>query len=243
MVKFLFSTLLVSVVLFTTSCKQNVLHGEGATSTSSPVVSSFSEVSIELPLKATVTVQEGSQPGIQISGYTNVIEHIKARVESNSLILSSDLDETWRIDGDGITVNISMPSITALSLSGAADADIHGNVTGRQFELETSGASTVVIDNLNVDSFSSDVSGACNIEVKSGLTKKATYAISGAAKIKAFPLQTLETVTSISGAGKGEVSASQKLTVEISGAGDVKYKGNPAITKDISGAGSVTAVN
>lgn len=243
MVKYLFSTLLVAVVLFTSSCKQNVLHGEGATTTSSPVVSSFNAVDIELPLKAIVTVQEGSQPTIQLSGYTNVIEHIKAKVENNSLVLYSDLDETWRIDGDGITVSITMPSLTALSLTGAADADIHGNVTGGTFKLETSGASTVVIDNLNVDSFSSDVSGACNIEVKGGSTKKASYEISGAAKIKAFPLQTLETVTSISGAGKGEVSASQKLTVEISGAGDVKYKGNPAITKDISGAGSITAVN
>lgn len=238
-----FFVILTGSVLFISSCKRNILEGEGTTGTINPTVTTFNAIDIDLPLKTSVTIQEGAQPAVQINGYENVIKHMKASVENNKLTLTTDLDDTWDIDCDGITVQVTMPAIAALSLSGAADADLHGNITGNSFKLETSGASKVTIDNINVDNFSTDGSGAASIEVKAGNVKTATYDISGAGKIKAFPLQTMETSVSISGAGKGEVTAQQKLSADISGAGSVKYKGHPAVTKDISGAGTVADAN
>ena len=160
------------------------------------------------------------------------------------MYLYTDLDETWTMDYEGISVQITLPVITALSLEGASDADVHGNITGSEFKLDISGASNAVIDNIDVDNFTSMVSGAANIVVKGGAVKLAKYEVSGASKIKAFPLQTTETYASISGAGKGEVTATQRLTASISGAGTIKYKGHPAnVTKDISGAGSIAEAN
>ena len=238
-----FLLVLTGTLVFTTSCMRNILHGEGKKGTASPGVASFNAIEIDLPVKASITVLPGSQPGVQFSGYENIIKHLSARVKNNTLILTSDLNETWDIDMDDVSVQVSVPSLSALSLSGAAGADIHGNVTGPEFKLETSGASKVAIDNINVDNFSSEGSGATNIEVKGGSVKTARYEISGAGKIKAFPLQTNETSASISGAGKGEVTAMQKLSVEISGAGHIAYKGHPAVSQEISGAGSVNDAN
>ncbi len=250
-------------IIFSSSCKMNELKGEGPKGTTNPEVSSFSAVDIDLPLKVGIAVQNGSQPGIQISGYNNVIKHLKAEVKNNTLTIYSDLDENWKLDCEDVTVQITMPSINALSLSGAPRADVQGNISGKDFKLEisgasranlsnisvsnfysgVSGASKVGIDNMTVDNLSSELSGASYMEVRGGNVNHATYGISGAAKIKAFPLQTTETTASISGAGKGEVSAQQKLTASVSGAAAIKYKGHPALTKDISGAGSVTDAN
>ena len=243
MKKHLVAIALLPFVMSISSCRQNVLRGEGAQSASTLTVSSFNEVEMDMPLKTIVNVQPGSQPSVHLSGYENVIKHLKAKVENNVLYIVTDLDETWRVDCDGITANITVPTIQALTLEGAADAIVHGNVTGSVFRLDLSGAGSAEIDALSVDSFATELSGAASIAVKGGAVKYASYEISGAGKIKTFPLQTMETVAEISGAGKGEITALQKLHIEISGAGSIKYKGHPAITKDISGAGSVIDAN
>lgn len=233
----------IATILFAASCKRNVLRGEGSRTTSAPAVSSFSAVDINIAVKADITVQNGAQPGIQFNGYENIIKHIKTSVKNNTLYITSDLDDMWDIDLDGVTANITVPSITALTLTGAPDANMHGNITGSDFKLEISGASKVVIDNINVDNFSSEVSGAADIEVKGGAVKKASYEISGAGKILAFPLQAAETSASISGAGKSEVTALTKLHASISGAGTIKYKGHPEVTQEVSGVGTISNAN
>ncbi len=230
-------------MVYASSCKRNVLRGEGNKTSSSPSVTSFSAVNIDISVKAEITVQSGAQPGIQLNGYGNVIKHIKTTVKDNVLYITSDLGEMWDMDCDDVTAQITVPSITALKLTGAPDANMHGNIAGSNFKLEISGASKVVIDNINVDDFSSEVSGAADIEVKGGAVKKASYEISGAGKILAFPLQATETTASISGAGKNEVTALSKLSATISGAGTIKYKGHPSITQEVSGVGSISDAN
>ena len=233
---------LLAAIIAISSCR-NVLKGEGNKTTVSPPVSSFSTLDITLPVNVTINVQTGSQPGIVLSGYENVIKHIKINTDNNTLILKTDLDDNWTIDGRDVTVTITTPTLSALSLEGATDADIHGNISGSNFKLGISGASRAVIDNINTDNFSSDISGAADLRIKSGNVKVASYELSGAGKILAFPLQTSETSTSISGTGTSEVTASQKLTANISGAGTIKYKGHPSISRDVSGAGSISDAN
>ena len=233
----------LSVTLFVSSCRMNTLKGEGNKTTAAPSLPSFDAIEIEVPLKANITVQTGAQPGITMNGYENILKHIITTVKNNTLYITSDLGEMWTIDCDGLTTQITLPSLTTLTLSGAPDADIHGNVTGGNFKLSVSGAANVVIDDINVDAFSSDVSGAADITVKGGTVKSAAYEISGAGKVKAFPLQASETNASISGAGTSEVTALTKLSASISGAGTIKYKGHPSISKEVSGVGSITDAN
>ncbi len=239
----LFFNAVVPLILFISSCKVNTLKGEGEITTSSVSVQPFSSIQIEVPLKANITVQPGVEPGVQLSSYANILKHIKTTVKDNILYITFDLDETWNMGDDSIAAQITLPAITALTLTGAPDADIHGNITGASFKLDISGAASVVIDNINVELFTSEVSGSADIVVKAGTVKKATYEISGAGDIEAFPLQTTETEASISGTGSGEVTALTKLSASISGAGTIKYKGHPSISQDVSGAGSITDAN
>jgi hypothetical protein len=225
------------------SCKLNVMKGEGKKITSAPAIAPFDAIDIEIPLKVSISLQDGSVPGVQINGYENIMHHIKTRVENNMLHIYCDLGEIWSVDYDDFTTEITLPSLQALTLSGAPVADIHGNIAGGSFKLDISGAGKVSIDNINVDKFTSQVSGAADIEVKGGAAKFASYEISGAGKIIAFPLQSNETDVNISGAGKGEITALTKLSASISGAGIIKYKGHPAVTQDVSGAGAIKDVN
>ncbi len=236
-------TCIICITFFATACRENVLRGEGNKSSSVPDVTGFNSVRIEISLKAIVNMQEGAQPSVKFDGYENILKHIKTKVENNKLIIYSDLDDTWTMDSEDITATITMPSITALTLAGAPDAEVHGNITGTDFKLDISGASNVKLDNVNVDNFGVEVSGAGDITVKGGAVKHAVYEINGAGTLKAYPLQANETEATISGAGTSQVTALQKLTANINGAGTIKYKGHPEVVKEVSGVGTISDAN
>lgn len=240
--------LLIYVCLFAglmhlVACGQAVRKGEGNKTSVSPTVAAFSAIGITGPISAIITVREGA-PTVKLNGYANLLSHIKTKVENNTLLIYSDDDDEWITDGDnGTTAEITIPSLTSLSLNGAPDAAIHGNITGNTFQLSVSGAGEVTIDNIQTENFGTDISGAGKVTVKSGTVKRATYEVSGAGDIIAFPLQTSEVTAAFSGAGSGELTASTTLTAIISGAGNIKYKGHPAIKKDISGIGTIIDAN
>ena len=243
MKKYLLLPLVFGLMMVFSACKINVMKGEGKKITSTPVIAPFDAIEIEIPFKVSINLQQGSQPGIQINGYENIMQHIKTVVKNNTLRVYCDLGEIWSVDYDDFTTEITLPALTSLSLSGAPSADIHGTITGNDFKLGISGAGKVSIDNMDVGNFASQISGAADIEVKGGSAKHASYEISGTGKINAFPLQSSETEVNISGAGKGEVTALQKLSANISGTGTIKYKGHPSVTQDISGVGTIKDVN
>ncbi len=224
-----------------TSCGVNVLRGEGKKVNHTPSLSAFDGLDITISSKVNITVSEGATQNVELSGYENILKHIKTEVKQGVLYISFDLDDTWTVNDDDMEVRITMPSIKMLSLSGAPDVNIHGNVSGKEFKLDVSGASEVVIDNINVENLSADLSGAPQLDIRGGNVKNASYEISGVGKIEAFPMQTEETSASISGAAESEVNVSRKLEANISGAGSIKYKGSPEVIKHISGVGSVEA--
>lgn len=235
----LLAGLMAVVLLGFSSCGMNVLRGEGKKTTQSPTVAGFDAIDIAISSKINIAVGTGGTQEIVLSGYENIIKHIKTEVKENTLVISYDLDDTWSISDDDVEVRISVPALKALSLSGSPHVNIHGNVTGSEFKLDISGACSIKIDSINTEKFMADLSGLSELEINGGTVKQASYDISGGGKIEAFPLQTEETSASISGAAKSEVSVSRKLEATISGAGSVKYKGKPEVVKHVSGIGSV----
>ncbi len=231
------------ILICSTSCRMNVLKGEGKKGSMTAAVPSFNAIDIDISLKAVVNVQDGAAVDVTLSGYENLLKHIKTTVENNTLRIYSDLDQTWNMESEDVTIQITVPTVKELKLTGASEASVHGIVKGGVFNLDISGASGVLIDNIRVDSLNVEVSGAGGLDVNGGVVKHAQYEINGAGHIKAFPLQTDETIASISGAGTGQVTALQKLSVDISGAGTIKYKGHPVLVQDVSGAGSITDAN
>jgi hypothetical protein len=102
---------------------------------SHPTVSAFDAVDVKLPIAVDITVQEGAAQMIRIDGYENLLSHVVTKVVGHKLKIYTDLDPSWSMDCDNIVCHIIVPSMAALSLSGAPDADVHGNIAGDEFKL------------------------------------------------------------------------------------------------------------
>ena len=235
---------IIFTVVVSASCRVNIIHGEGNKKTTQVTTEVFNSIDISVPAELTVQVQDGQPYTVKMEGYENLLAHLSAKVNHGQLILSSDVNSGWMTDdADKIKITVTTPSLSAFDASGATDAVIHGNLTGNDFKMELSGATKVIIDNVNVANFTSETSGASKIEINGGSVANASFEISGAGKLSAFPLQAKSVSIQISGAGKGQVTATEKLTAGVSGAASIRYKGHPVVTQDVSGAASIADAN
>jgi hypothetical protein len=195
------------------ACEFDVgIKGSGHVVTTQQPVSAFSEISGRGALR--VEWHSGA-PSLSITTDDNLMEYFEARTVGNRLELR--MRERVR-PTHGIKITISSPSLTGAKLSGAADLTAHG-VTGPVFAVETTGASSLVLDG-TVDQLLADMTGA--------------------SELKAKTLQAKIVEISTTGAADAWVNVTEKLRVAITGAGDVTYTGNPqTIEKKITGAGTI----
>lgn len=204
---------LAVVTIPLTACDVDLgVRGNGHVVTVQQQIGSFSEISARGSLR--IEWNSGA-PSLSITTDENLIEYFEARTTGNRLELR--MRDRVR-PSHGVKIAITSPSLNGAKLSGATDLMAHG-LTGPSFAMQTSGASTVVLDG-TVDRLLADMTGA--------------------SELKAKTLQVKVAEISTTGAADAWVNASEKLRVAITGAGDVTYSGNPPIIeRRVTGAGTI----
>jgi len=238
---FLFLSLFcIAFPLLFSSCGPMV--GKGKILTQTRAVTSFNTVDIDAPVKSNITINPSAQPSLTLNGYENILNIIKVRVEGNTLHIYTDNFLNLSSDKD-VTAEITVPSLAALSISGASDANINGNVTGSDFTLHISGVGKVNMASVNVPNFSAHISGAGDVTIGAGTIGTAVYQLSGTGSVSAFNVETQQCSATVSGAGDIELNVQKSLDAHISGAGSIRYKGHPVISSGVSGVGKLTDAN
>ena len=226
----------MAALLLSASCNDDkIVKGEGVTNIVTPGVGSFNIVQAELPLKMSITIQKGATPTIKFRGYSNLLAHIKTKVEKNILFITSDLEGKVVLDSKDVVADVTVPSLSEIYLSSNANAEIHGTISGSDFKADVSGNSVVSIDDINTDKFSYKVTGKGSLDVYKGTARLAMFSAEGDNTIRAFSLQAAEASVAMKGQGKCEITASQKLTTRIGGSCSLRYKGHPEVAKDPEG--------
>jgi hypothetical protein len=236
----LFSIAAFSMILFT-SCGEVKLKGKGSVVTKERQAGNFSSIDVAAPVKAIITIQEGA-PTLNLTGYENLLKHIIVTTKDNKLTIEMEEGVNWDSDGQ-ITANITLPSLHAIELQGAVQADVKGIVSGSKLECDMSGGTQLKLQSVQTTDLDVDISGAGDFRVEEGHSENVSYEISGSGKVYAYGLQANNVSADVSGAGVMQLTALKNLKVDITGAGNISYKGNPAIQKDVTGAGSLHAAN
>ncbi len=229
--------LVLSIVLVCcASCDNDkVIKQEGPSSIVTPTVGSFSTIQAELPLKMSITITKGAKTAVKFRGLTNILDHIKTKVENNILFITSDVDGHVSMDSKDVVAEITVPELNSLYLSFWANAEVHGLITGTDFKLDVSGNSVVSIDDIKTDKFFYKSVGDSRLDVYKGATRIAMFSSNGDNTIHAFSLQATEGNVSMKGQGLCEIGAVEKLTTDIGSSCALKYKGHPQIAKNPEG--------
>ncbi len=211
------------------------LSGEGKKVTKELNVDDFDAVG--LSISAQVFLTQGVTQSVRIEAQQNIIDNIRTEVEEGKWKIRFDQNVRRH---EGITIWITVPTLTEASISGSGDIIGETPFTGlSDFFTGVSGSGNIDL-NIEATNVESSISGSGDIRL-SGKCQSLNVKISGAGDVTASELYTHVADVKISGSGDVSVNADEKLDVSISGSGDVHYSGNAKVSAKVSGSGDVKA--
>lgn len=250
-------TLLVTASLLTvfTGCKgtTQTIIGSGNLITQEMDSANFTKVEISHVFQAKITRADSFSVTITVDD--NLLEYVVVRKSGNTLRVY--LKAGYAYISTTKTVEITMPRIDKLSLSGASQGEVSGFMFSDSLEFEASGASYLNIDDLKTGDTSFKISGASyisgSIEISEGkfnisgassiyldgFASDISIEISGASQTYLANFSVTNATVSMSGASTVTVRTSGSIDGNISGASRLTYLGDPALTIEMSGDSTV----
>jgi hypothetical protein len=189
------------------------VQGSGVAATSTRALPNFS--GIDLAGSNNVTVMAGARQSVVVHADTNLLSHVTTQVKAGKLIIG---DVGSFAAKSPMYVEVSVPSLAALDLSGSGNITVTGIKASRL---------TVTLPG------SGDISA-------SGSVTRLNISIDGSGNAQCSGLIARNVDVVVSGSGDIFVTATQSLDAKVAGSGAVLYSGNPQVTTSITGSGDVT---
>lgn len=137
-----------------------------------------------------------------------------------------------------LEVEVTLPELEGLSLSGAAEARLLDAFSGRAFSFEASGSSALS-GRIEYGRVELELSGGCRLRLE-GRADSLELGLSGASVVDAAGLAAKTARVESSGASRIELRVQERLDVQTSGASSIRYYGDPKLKVGSSGASTVT---
>jgi hypothetical protein len=185
-------------------------------------------------------IKIGPEFRLTIEGDKRALDEIETIVSGDRLTIKR---ENWRFsfnDNNRVTINVTMPSLEGVGVSGSGKAQIMDPVESDHLSLSVSGSGKLMTDDLNVDDLNCGISGSGDIILGSGgSVDKGDISISGSGGFSGDEIEIDHLEVSISGSGNCRCKAGDSLEAHVSGSGNVTYSGNPKVDARVSGSGHV----
>lgn len=248
------SILGLSLMLILSSC--NYTTGQGPVVERGFALDAFQGVEMEGSFN--VNIKQGTQQNVVVAGNENIIDKLKMEVMDGVLYLSLEPGSYFNYE---LEVNLTMPTVSRVVLSGSADIEV-GTFVGlgdldvflegsgdieSDGVLEVKGVANIELDGsgdidlmMKADEVNAELDGSGDIDL-AGTTNKLKVSLDGSGDISAYKLESLNCEATLEGSGNIRVFASKNLEANLEGSGDINYKGEPNVTAKIDGSGSIEA--
>jgi len=190
------------------------VQGSGVAVTQTRAVAGFT--SLDLAGSNNVTVVVGGPQSVVVHADSNLINHVTTGVVAGTLVIGDTGSFTTRTP---MSVDVSVPSLTALNLSGSGQISVTGT---------------------NVPQLTVTVSGSGLLSA-AGTATRLDVMLSGSGQAQLSQLTARDVHAVVSGSGLIQVTATTSLDAAVPGSGTIVYSGNPPqVTTSVTGSGTVT---
>ena len=203
-------------------------------------VSAFTAVAAAGSMR--VIVRQGSPQRVEVEASAADQARVETEVRNGSLNIGRRREgrkmwEVERFDGP-VTVYVTAPTLTAVSVSGSGDLRVEGAVQAEDLLVSVSGSGSLTMPQLTARSLTTTVTGSGDATL-GGSSPRHSISVSGSGEVRAVDLRTDDTTVRVSGSGNVRVNVAKTLAARTSGSGSVLVSGNPQITSSKSGSGTV----
>lgn len=197
----------------------------------------FTRVSLGTP--GDLFIKIGPSYSVELSGNIDEIANTITDISSGKLIIKRR-DNNFFSRDRRITINITMPGIDGLSVSGSGKAEITDPVSTNELSLAVSGSGNLIAGRVEADKINCSISGSGNIRINGdGSVDSGDISISGSGNYSGSSLSIDKLGVTVSGSGNCLCNAGDELEAVVSGSGNIVYRGNPRIDARVSGSGKV----
>ncbi len=223
--------LLVVAALFCTSCKfvsykgENFSRGGVLVATDSLVTRSF-EVDDFKSLSVNVPCDIRFTPGpksVSVHAAGNLVDALAFEVDSTGCLGISTPGYRQILNARTVVFTISAPTLEGLTIKGASDVELEGNLVADSFMIDISGAGDVEADSIKASQVSVNVRGAGDIDIENLDCDSLSVNVSGAGDCT-FAGRADSADIDVRGAGDVDISELkvQILSKSVKGAGTVR---------------------
>ncbi|WP_375435874.1 head GIN domain-containing protein [uncultured Hymenobacter sp.] len=204
-------------------------------------VASFNQVT--LAGSATVILVQGSPQKVVVDAEAEDLSHLETTVSGEKLRIGTKQEQgmnwsNYRFKGP-VTVYVTVPSISALTVSGSGKMRAEDGVKAKNLNLTVSGSGRMELGEVQADDLETAISGSGDISISGGKVPRQDVRISGSGGVQATKLRTERCNVRISGSGNCRVNATQTLEASIAGSGNVYVTGGAKVSSSTAGSGRV----
>jgi hypothetical protein len=184
-------------------------------------------------------VQKGAFE-LVVSCDERIMPDVETWVEGGALVIRQRfglLSGIASLVGGRIMVEVSMPALEAIQLSGASSAEL-GGFEGHSLDARLSGSSRARVSGIASRELCARVSGSAELSL-SGAAAQAQIVASGSSRVEGARLSALRAEARISGSSHVSLRAEELLSVSASGSSEVEFFGDPATSIGTSGSARV----
>jgi hypothetical protein len=207
--------ILIAVLAVVTTAIALLVYGSsGSATTQTRTLAGFT--SLDLAGSNNVTIIVGRPQSVVVHADSSLINHVTTQVVAGTLIIGDTGNFTAR---GPMSVDVSVPSLTALSLSGSGQISATA-ISTPQLTVAISGSGLVSA---------------------AGTATRLDVAINGDGTAHLSQLTARDVQAVVSGSGLIQVTATTSLDAAVPGSGTIIYSGNPPqVTTSVTGSGTVT---
>jgi len=203
-----------------------------AQSTENRNLSGFTKVSFAVP--GNLNIRIGSEFRVVLEGNKDFLSEIITEVSNNGLTIKREPESGWRsgrnrsrFNNERITVNITMPAISSLSVTGSGTTEVFDSFKTSSLSLSVTGSGRLMINDVSGENLNSTITGSGSIFIKGNGFDKADIKITGSGSYTGESLK-LETANiTVTGSGNCNTHVTNLLEARTTGSGNITYLGNP----------------
>ena len=207
--------LLAHLDVFEDSSSSNGVQGSGVAATQTRQVAPFNR--IDLAGSNSVIVRVGPKQTVVVHADDNLLRHVTTQVHGGALVIGNTPGSfTTR---SPMTVEIGVPSLEALTLSGSGLVSVSG-ISRPLMSISLPGTGLVHA---------------------SGTASRLDVTLGGSGNAQLGELVARNVHAVVTGSGQIVVSATKRLDASVPGSGSIIYGGDPShVTRSVTGRGAIT---
>lgn len=169
-----------------------------------------------------IEVVKGSGSSYEVIGNEEEVKSVKITISGNTIYITPSKNYSRNSNP---TIRLTMSELNGINVSGACEVNSEDTFPGTNFELETSGASSIKIG-ISVDKLTANISGASEIDFF-GDAGELDMECSGASELDWENLKIIDAKINCSGASEITMNVTNSLNGTLSGASEFAYVAKP----------------